>query len=311
MRTDTEQLFVLGAPRSGTTFLASLLEGTRFGTPVESQFVVKYFQRLPSYDGLSSPESVSRLITDILSERAMMQWKLVPDTDALCEKLKGTSGSAAYARVVDELFLSRRDAWGRTAWGDKTPHYLGNVDVLDTLFPFARYVVIVRDGRDVALSLLNKEWGPNNVFACAEYWARLNAETETSDRLMAQGRLLRLRYEDLVENVESHLHLVADFLNERLSEEEIVRLAGTVSTASVGRWREMMSPRRAALFEAVAGDTLRRFGYETGPNRRPLSNFERTLHRTHDKLRWARFMFSTNVIDGLKIRFLGKEPFAD
>lgn len=308
---NTKQLFVLGAPRSGTTFLASLLEGTRFGTPVESQFIVKYYNQLASYDDLNSRSGVNRLIVDILKERAVMQWKLQLDTDAIHAKLEGMSGVEAYACLIEMLFLARPEAEGREAWGDKTPHYLGQLDIIDTLFPNARYLVIVRDGRDVAMSLLRMPWGPNNVHSCAEGWSDLNADVEKMRQLEAQGRVLRLRYEDLVTDVDNHLRLIADFLGEQLLDCEIERLANTVSTKSVGKWRKAMSPRQLRVFEAEAGETLRRLDYPTSSTRTSISSMERVVYKAHDKLVWAKFMFSTNVIDGFKIRFLNKEPFAE
>ena len=61
---------------------------------------------------------------------------------------------------------------GKPRWGDKTPHYVHHVDRLLGIWPQARVVILVRDGRDVALSLKRMPFGPNNAWAAAQWWAR-------------------------------------------------------------------------------------------------------------------------------------------
>jgi len=310
--TDIKQLFILGAPRSGTTFLASLLRSSQYGAPIESQFVVKYFTVLNNYGDLNQFSNFNRLLGDITRERAVMQWQLELDAAQLHQKLVDSAGQVNYSDLIDELFLARSEAAGRRAWGDKTPHYLGEVEVLNTLFPAARYLYIVRDGRDVALSLLQKDWGPNNLFTAAEYWVRLNKVNPTLTQLIDSGKVYFLRYEDLATDVEQHVRDIAAFLGEDISESEIERLATTVRKDNSYKWKQALSDRKIQLFDSVAHETLVRFGYEVAqqqPSR--VSTVQRIIYQIHDRISWLGFMFKTNVIHGFQIRFLGKEPFAD
>lgn len=85
---ETNQIFVLGAPRSGTTFLSGLLRFTRYGRPVESHFITKYCRKLEAYGDLSKKENFDKLMNDILSERPVMQWKLKLDIHEFYEEVK-------------------------------------------------------------------------------------------------------------------------------------------------------------------------------------------------------------------------------
>ena len=301
-----DQVFVLGAPRSGTTFLASLLEKTSYQSPYETQFIIKYYRKLARYGDLNDLANFERLVKDILRERAVMQLKLDVDVKQLFDEL---GGNVTYAGLVHKLCsMGARNP----KWGDKTPHYLMDFEVLYKLFPDAKYLYIVRDGRDVALSLLKKPWGPNNIYACASYWAALNRSHPEFDYLREKGQLLELQYEDLLDDTPKVVRKLYDFLQEDIEEAEIEKLAGTTMKANYQKWKQDLTAEQIALFDAVAGKTLAEYGYETNQpqgGRVPVTTA--TLHKLHDKLIWSLQMFHSNVIDGIKIKFFGKEPFAE
>jgi hypothetical protein len=301
-------VFILGAPRSGTTFLASLLTKTRFASPFETQFIVKYYKKLSLYGDLVHRKNFNRLVKDILSERAVRQWKLEIN---LGEFYVALEGKRNYVNIIDALCTRRNNMIGFNFWGDKTPHYLADFEIIYNLFPDSYYLYIVRDGRDVALSLLLKEWGPNNIYACAEYWKRLNVEHPAFVELEKKGKLLFLRYEDLLDNTEEYVTKVYNFLGEKIDENKILKLSSTVQAGNYFKWRNNMSPKQIQIFDQVAGNTLKRFGYETNSASENLSPLVKMLYLIHDRFDHVIFLFKTNIIDGFKIRFLGKEPFTD
>ncbi|PAV27036.1 hypothetical protein CF392_02550 [Tamilnaduibacter salinus] len=304
--TTTEKLFVLGAPRSGTTFLSSLLRETRFGEPIESHFITKYGAKLAQYGDISDFSNFRRLIRDVFAERPVQQWQLDFQPREIFERM---GPPRSYPALVDTLMLMREGREGKTAWGDKTPHYLGNVGQLVELFPDAQFIYIVRDGRDVALSLLEKPWGPANVIQCAEYWVRLNHPSSVIQRLEQQGQVFFLTYESLLDFPEEMIRRLYRFLNEPLTEKDVRRLAAEAKSNSKFRWRRRMHARQIRQFEAIAGPTLKRFGYDLASQGAQVSPIERMLSRLHGFYARWRFLFKTNVIDGIKIRFFGKQPF--
>lgn len=300
-------LFVLGCPRSGTTLLAELVGRTPFGKPTETQFIVKYARKLAEYGDLADDARLDRLLGDILRERAVLQWKLGVGPAEIRARCRGRT----YAEVVDALMTLRSERRGWPGWGDKTPHYTLAADVLDARFPGARYLFIVRDGRDVALSLLGRRWGPNNVYACARFWAAYNAPSALFDRLEAEGRLLRLRYEDLLADPRPLLERLYAFLGQPISGPDLDELAASIRAGNRRKWETRMKPSRVALFENVAGETLRRFGYETSHPAREPGPLTRARWEAHDRLLRGWELVRSNTIDAFRIRWLGAEPFGE
>jgi hypothetical protein len=300
------QVFIIGAPRSGTTFLASLLDKTVYGKPVETHFITKYYKKLDSYGDISRFENFQFLVEDILKERPVQQWSLSLNVDNFYRSLPQ---GFDYKDVVNHILSLQKKDGNSTAWGDKTPHYIGDLDILLTLFPSARYIHIVRDGRDVALSLLEKNWGPNSVYECARYWARLNQNIDLIHKMKESGQLYNLTYEGLLDETKSHIRSIYDFLGEQVLEEDVDALSVSVKSKNYGKWKLKMSERDIQTFDAVAGNDLRRLGYEVMYPDAKISSYEKIIYFLHAKFSRAYFLFYINIIDGFKIRFLGKPPF--
>ena len=301
-----KQIFVLGAPRSGTTFLSSLLKNTSFNAPVETHFITKYHKRLSSYGNIRSRDNFDSLVKDILSERPVQQWKLNLDISQLYEDLPE---DFTYADIVNGIILKRKVLQGNHKWGDKTPHYLGDLSILMDLFPEAKYIYIVRDGRDVALSLLEKPWGPNNIYKCAEYWSRLNNQQPLIDDLRNRGQLHFVKYEELLDNTRACILDIYGFLGETISEADLSSLSQSVQSNNYDKWKTDMTATQLRIFEAIAKNDLATFGYQVvnqDPKVTPLETF---FFQVHEKVHRAWFLFDANVIDGFKIKYLGKEPF--
>ncbi len=303
-------MFVIGCPRSGTTLVSQLLEPTAYGSPVETHFITKYARQLERYGDVTVRDNFERLAGDILRERPVMQWKLGTTTGELW-RLVRDAGPLGYRELVDALCMLRSTALGRTSWGDKTPHFILHLDVLSTLYPDAKYVCVVRDGRDVALSLLEKPWGPNNIYACARYWAQCHAETPAFAALRARGSLLELRYETLLQQPEDTIQRLYGFLEEDCPPARLAQLSGVLRRNNSGRWRQRMRPRDVRIFESEAGNTLRRLGYEATFEERGLSSLAAGWWWTHDRVRFFLHLLKMNTIDAVRIRYFGMEPFAD
>ena len=107
---------------------------------------------------------------------------------------------------------------------ETTPHTLLHMETLAEIFPRARFVHVVRDGRDVVGSLLQRDWMDpatgEKVWCCqspkaaAEYWVHVvDAIREQGARL--PGRYLEVQYEDLIAHPEASMRIVLAFLGEK------------------------------------------------------------------------------------------------
>jgi hypothetical protein len=300
-------VFILGCPRSGTTLLSKLLEPTAYGAPVETHFIIKYFKKLPAYGDITESANFRRLMKDILSERPVMQWKM----DVDIEKFRAELKSFEYPEIVNKLCSIPFQAKGKKSWGDKTPRYILDSDIIFQLFPDSKYLCIVRDGRDVTLSLLRKLWGPNNVYSCAAYWKQCNKLSAEHQAMQEQGKLFALKYETLLEHPEKTVKEIYSFLDEPYDKEKLGSAMASINRANFNKWKTAMSPGDIKIFETVASDTLNRFGYETSFPQGEMGNLTKSFWRAHDFALRFKHLVKMNTIDAIRIKYFGMQPFAD
>jgi hypothetical protein len=213
----------------------------------------------------------------LLAHERFQQWEIPePMVRATIDAAAPDDFSSA-VRSVYELYARQH---GKARAGDKTPNYVLQIPLLAELFPEARFVHIVRDGRDVALSVTNiDEWGPKRIPGGARYWVQHVGAGRAAGHALGASRYLEVRYEDLVADAEPVLRAVCGFFDldyepgmlayyERFDEviapdllpqyHQKLREPPTVHC----RWRSEMSAEDLAAFEEIAGPLLADFGYE-------------------------------------------------
>lgn len=276
--------FVVGVPRSGTTLLRLLLDAhPDLAIPPETDFGAWLAQVDGRVDGRAA------LIEALVAwpswrELGMRREELVTLAAGLepCSpQVLLRAGYLAYAR-----------RHGATRWGDKTPQHLGAMSRLAAAFPEARFLHVVRDGRDVLASLAGLPFAPGDgsVEAIALAWSSGILEARRMAERLPHYR--EVRFERLVVEPEDCLRELCDELElafdpamllayqgaaERLEEAArsrggpafepgvLERVRGRLlrppDPTAAGRWRESLSPEEVRRFEAVAGSTLELLGY--------------------------------------------------
>lgn len=290
--------FIVGSPRSGTTLLRLMLDAhPLLAIPPETGFIVPL--TVHGKESYGCVESFWKLLTGYPDSKSSawpdFHLKKQPLRDAL-EKIHPFD-SAEGLRVFYRLYASR---FKKSRFGDKTPMYARHMTGIEALLPEARFIHIVRDGRDTAVSLRKLWFSPGNTMTeQAAFW-RDNVLTARE-----QGRQVRhyleVSYEKLVQDPKKVLHEICAFIelpyskkmldyhqhaprriNEHegrlnkdgtviLSKEARMKQQASSSKALmpelIGRWRTILTASEVLEFEAVAGETLRLYGYETNvPN---------------------------------------------
>jgi protein-tyrosine sulfotransferase len=177
---------------------------------------------------------------------------------------------------------------GKARWAEKTPRNISRIAEIFRCFPQARFVHVLRDGRDVACSLrthprhrvVDGKLVPTGVHrpiaGCARRWVR---DIESSRRWWGDPRFLTVRYEDLVLDPRSVLERVIAMVGEDWDEamlahavadspfRDATRFAqnpealGAVNTSSLGRWQRDLDARDRRIFKRIAGPLLVELGY--------------------------------------------------
>ena len=146
--------------------------------------------------------------------------------------------------------------------------------------------MLVRDGRDVALSLRRMPFGPNNAWAAAQWWARGIRAGARAQR-EHPGAVLTVRYEDLAQRPQEEVRRLCSFLGLGYADDMLAlehvdpalivpdqaawfpTLFNGINTSAVGRWRREMSRRDQRIFAALAGAELEQLGYDVAAGDAP------------------------------------------
>lgn len=289
--------FVTGIARSGTTLLRLMLDAhPEMAIPPETHFATKVINafHLMREDNVSREEMRARGAAIIVGHPRWGDFGL--DAHEFQRRVDTTAGITARP-ILRTFYEYYAETQGKPRWGDKSPPYTWKAPKLQVALPEARFINLIRDGRDVALSLGGVSWGPADIAESADKWVKeLTLARHRANRLR-RGTYLEVRYEDLVTDPEPVLRQVAEFVQlpwsdammnyhegaekrmaqvvrelkpqggglitaeERVRQHELV--SKPPSSQRAGRWRTDMSEEDRQAFEAIAGDLLRDLGYET------------------------------------------------
>jgi hypothetical protein len=148
-------VFIVGCARSGTKLLRKMIDAhPQIAIPPETHWIPKPFERRQGVtpDGLVTPELVSRL----LAREKFTRMRIGQDE---LEGLVAGEEPVSYSTFVTGVFDLYGKGQGKRLVGDKTPSYLRHIPTLHALWPQAKFVHIIRDGRDVCLSILSWKRG--------------------------------------------------------------------------------------------------------------------------------------------------------
>jgi hypothetical protein len=281
--------FVCGVTRSGTTLIRLMLDAhPELAIPGETHWVPKLIKAVER--SKQGPDDLADLVID---HKRWGDFHL--DADELRARIRALDKPTA-ADAIRAFYLLYAEREGKSRYGDKTPGYVQEMHRIQRVLPEARFIHIIRDGRDVSLSHLRMNWGPETYAESAKLWRnRIRKARKQAPRI---DHYMEIHFEDLVDDTEGVLRRVCDFVEldfdpvmldyheraeGRLAEKardlprknrpdqpaetrlESHRLAKEPPRSDrIGMWRERMTPEEVAEYEAVAGDMLVELGYELG-----------------------------------------------
>lgn len=270
--------FILGSQRSGTTMLRLMINRhSRLAVPHETGFITPFYRDRAAYNDCADAFDVARLLRDVARHKLVVRGNLIPDPDSVLAR-----EPRDYRAFVEAVMDAYRKREGKARWGDKTPFYTQDVDILRRIFPEAKIIHLVRDGRDVVASQKSIEWMSGNVPKLARDWAwKVTLLHKVGNCLGAD--YLEVRYEDLVQAPETVLREICSFLGEAY-EPEMLEYTETAEgvvpaeslrwhrnsvrppdPAKLGEWRRKLSVGEQAIVDEVAGPALETFGYPRAP----------------------------------------------
>lgn len=182
-------------------------------------------------------------------------------------------------RLVDRVGSTKLEKSAKKVWGIKLQRKIADIDLYSRFWPFAKFIHIIRDGRDLVASHLKTvpEWGFTSIDTAAFSWqqvveaARLRAPAE---------RYKEVRYEDLITQPIETCKSMCTFLGVQFDEVMLrhetlshslhentwshpsaATTSRPISQSPIGRFRKDLTHREIEQFESIAGATLIRHGY--------------------------------------------------
>lgn len=292
----------VGSGRSGTTLLRTIFDAhPQLAVANEPQFMgtaARQRKRLEA-DGFDSDEFLRLVFGNPNYGKLGLDRSAVESSVANAAPRSAADG----VRAVFAVFASRE---GKPLYGDKTPGYVVQIPELADMFPEARFVHLIRDGRNVALSYIERPWGPSTVGEAAMYWRSRVSRGRKAGKALGSGRYLEVSYEDLVNDPETVVRQICEFLSLEFEpamlqyQEAAERFIASSHqpeaftalirppTSGLRDWSTAMDPADIALFEMIAGDLLSDLEYECTAEVHPLD--------VRMRARWEEAKWSTRRV---------------
>ncbi len=294
-------VFVIGCPRSGTTLMQRMLDAHPDLTVAnDTHFITRAAKR--ELRKVADPKFSTQLMEQVESYHRFRRLGLEHE-----DVVQAAQGAEQYSDFVRRLYDLRGAKMGKLLSGEKTPDYCRRIPVLHQLFPQARFIHVIRDGRDTALSALQwatagkgpgrwSLWQEDAVGTCALWW-RWQAGTGWNDgHALGKAHYMEVKYEALVREPDVELQKVCSYLHipyseqmARFHEGKTIKNPGLSAksawlgpTPGLRDWRRDMDAGDVAVFDAIAGKLLDKTGYKC----RKYSKIQSVNQRVDRCLEW-------------------------
>jgi hypothetical protein len=261
-------VFVVGMNGSGTTMLADSLgkHPELYMFPFEIR-LLPYLLGQYERDGGDAAPLARRRLADALG-RSKPVWQANGWANLqLSDDELGANGAAGAISAVFERLAARE---GKRRWGEKSPMNVLHMQLLGEVFEGARFVHIVRDGRDAAQSF-HRRFGycpPETIYR----WKRIIDKGRQQGQQLGRARYFELSYENLTSDPEHWMREICSFLDlpfhaavlsSSMKMVDPARAAGRQAIISnSGQWQHYFTPAEVRRLEAIAGRQLQALGYQ-------------------------------------------------
>ncbi|MGF1482413.1 MAG: sulfotransferase [Cyanophyceae cyanobacterium] len=238
-------LFLVGAERSGTTLLRLMLA---YHPQIAWCFEFEYAVDLIGEDG-QFPQLAD-----------YYEWL---ETHRIFQSTGFTiAHHLDYTQLVNSFLIQQRERTQKPIIGATVHRHF---DQLLQLWPQARFIHLLRDGRDVARSCIGMGWA-GNVWTGVERWIEAEHLWKKLQNSLSCEAWLEIKYEELIAEPTATLTQICDFIGVSYSEAMLSYPQSTTYTQPesnlIGQWQRKLSEREVRLVESRIGQMLAERGYE-------------------------------------------------
>ena len=207
--------FIIGTGRCGSTLMAQILNAhSKICIPHELQIIFEYCnngERLAEV--FASWENLKFRAEDyiqLIESRCPHNFQAYYDYRAFFRRLHYPILSLRW--LLRKLYADIARSQEKSIFAEQTPWYGQNLELLQKLFPRAKYIHMVRDGRDVAISYARTPWWHKDIDQNLERWSTEVNKIERDASRLLKGRMRSIRYEDFVRFPDKVVRDICTFL---------------------------------------------------------------------------------------------------
>ena len=276
-----DPFFIIGSGRNGSTLLGGMLNANAAVFLPPEQYILGYsllkwnLKRHKNWANISN-----EIIDDFQQEKNTCNWKT--SLEKLKSEVKNTSlNKRNFSNLIGAIFnfYAKEKKSNYKIYGDQSPITTHFSKLINKEFPKSKFIVLIRDPRDVALSyskiknhpaknLNHALWKWNDSIKIYDYLKALNSDL-----------ILSIKYEDLVSNPKETLVSICNFLNIKFNENMLdttksaeklgvskldihANLAQRVNTSAIGKWKTELNKNQIDKINKITKHNRLRFGYK-------------------------------------------------
>ncbi len=281
--------FILGVQRSGTTLLRLMLNAhPQIAIPEEATF----FMPIINGQDLRSSNPVKfekrEAFLSYLNENYQFQkWGI--SSGAIRESL---SEDSTWKEIFTNTYQVFAEKHKKPIYGDKTPSFIRKINILADVFPSAKFIHIVRDGRDIYLSMQSrkKPFTYSAAISAIEWLIKLKFIAGLQDKYT--NRFLEIKYEALLENPTFFLIQICEFIGisydpimldfwktsqQYIDQQHSNLIFSPVNKQNIAKWKTEMSIDDRQVYVAIAQKKLQKLGYTTTDEKISIFNYANAL----------------------------------
>jgi len=281
-------IFIVGCPRSGTTILAAILNAhPEIATATETHFF-NYISQEKKYDWKNFTEKHFELfldesrIVDFFTLSKISKEDLRLKFRALKLSSKPEHNKKEVFNILINALVQKKE---KQLFCEKTPQHLQNVDEIMKLYPQAKIIHLIRDGRDTVNSLMKMPWRPDGLLNNSRFWQTYIKLGQRLENKLDKENFLTVKYEDLLRQPQDIIKSICGFISVEFTDSMITRdskeAQGSenifsdwesswkhksleeIDSTRIGAWEKELDVEDQRILNWHQAKVLKTLGYET------------------------------------------------
>ncbi|WP_298900420.1 sulfotransferase [uncultured Psychroserpens sp.] len=285
-----QNVFIIGSPRSGTSLFRMMMSShSSIVVPPECGFIQWWYEDYKDWniENTQSIKDVQSYISNLKTSKKIETWNL--DYLAL-ETLIKTKQPKSYQELtslVIHQYGIQKEKGASMVLGDKNNYYIDHLDLLNHIYPNAKYLIIVRDSRDVVCSCLKvnslatdskyKPKFPETIKDISLDWLHKNETILSFLESISPSNYALIRYEDLLNEPQIELQKCTEVLNLQFEDQMLDYYKNKMEPSALLDWKkktneqldknntqkylEQLSAAQIDEIMSVSGHLMSKFGY--------------------------------------------------